>query len=43
MESCSSFVTKKVNVLTLFFLISSVLFINHFTLVCNGFIVLNHI
>ena len=27
----------------LIFLITSVLFINRFTLVCNGFIVLNHI
>ena len=42
MESCSSFVTKNVSVLNLFFN-TSVLFINRFTLVCYGFQVLNHI
>ena len=35
-------VNKKVSVLNLFFN-TSVLFINHFTLVCYGFKVLNHI
>ena len=42
MESCSSFVTRNVSVLNLFFN-TSVLFINRFTLVCYGFKVLNHI
>ena len=36
MESCSSFVTRKVSVLNLFFNTSE-LFINRFTLVCYGF------
>ena len=43
MESCSSFVTRNVSVLNLFCLITSVLIINRFALVCNGFIILNHI
>ena len=42
MELCSSFVTRNVSVLNLFFN-TSVLFINHFTLVCYGFKLLNHI
>ena len=42
MESCSSFVTRKVSVLNQFFN-TRVLFINRFTLVCYGFKVLNHI
>ena len=37
MKSCSIFVIENVSVLNLFFLITSVLFINRFTLVCNGF------
>ena len=42
MKSCSIVVTGKGSVLNLFFN-TSVLFINHFTLVCYGFKVLNHI
>ena len=43
MESCSSFVIKKCECFKLIFLITSVLFINRFTLVCYGFKLLNHI
>ena len=42
MESCSIIVKGKVSVLNLF-LITSVLFINLFILVCYGFKALNHI
>ena len=41
-KSCSIVVTGKVSVLNLF-LITSILFINFFTLVCYGFKLLNHI
>ena len=42
MESCSIIVKGNMSVLNLF-LITIVLFINLFTLVCYGFKVLNHI
>ena len=42
MESCLSFVTRNVSVLNQIFN-TSVLIINHFTLVCYGFKLLNHI
>ena len=41
-KSCSIVVTGKVSILNLF-LITSVLFINLFTLVCYGFKLLKHI
>ena len=43
MESWSGFGKQKGECSKLIFLITSVLFINHFTLVCNGFKLLNHI
>ena len=42
-KSCSISITEKVSVLNSIFLNTSVLFINHFILICYGFKVLNYI